>query len=320
MFFPTGVDAKILFLRSSARHFKMRGFLILCSFLFVLPVAWFLGSSSVVWYGGGRPTLKKVNGGGEQEAFVEDQLLVLRTVLRSLVGEKKVIIKIGVLSQDAHAEDEFWVELDPTMQMKIDQNSWLLPFFAWTETKAQNPFHIHEMPGCSSGYLPAGSPSASSTNHLSALELCYAFSENNDPSTWYLWDSKVDTFEQLARGAGACESCQDPRNVKSHVTFPSLKLSSILRLFDNIELLDVDAQGADFELLLSVESELHRVQNIKCECQLKGFSSLYASKVENHCEDITAFLKQHGFELANKLLNNCGCGEYNLFFRKQVGR
>lgn len=145
------------------------------------------------------------------------------TLVRSIIAAKKVIVKVGVLQQDKHAEDEFWVELDPTMEMKIDQNSWLLPFLAWTETSSFTRFHIHKMPGCSSGFMPAG---RQSSDKRSAQEHCKDFSEVHDMSTWYFWDKKVDTIDQLSQGASACEIFRIQR--ASYLTSLFLPSSSVL--------------------------------------------------------------------------------------------
>jgi len=245
-------------------------------------------------------------------------------IVKELVGDKRVSIKIGVLNLAKLANDNtFWFEFDPTVAMTVTPNRWLLPYAASTETHDSVPFYIHKLGGCSSMYPPSGAADAAhKTEYLKAARgYCDHFAKTHDKSEWKLWDQRAPNFDKLMGGSYACFMCQDPSLIKKTIHFPSLAMRDVVRNIPyNVTLFDIDAQGADVEILKSIGPALKRVSKIKLECQdldpisdsAQPLPPIYATTVPNSCSDGVSYLQTLGFELEHREINNCACSEYNM--------
>lgn len=81
-------------------------------------------------------------------------------------------------------------------------------------------------------------------------------------------------------------------------------------------MLDIDAQGMDVSLVLSVAQQIGKVKHVKFECQVHS-TYLYHHDFAGHhlppnnCTAAVEFLEQHGFYCVDEI-NNCACDEWNV--------
>jgi hypothetical protein len=115
--------------------------------------------------------------------------------------------------------------------------------------------------------------------------------------------------------------CQLP-TIRKQLHFSSISLTTLfeetLAYVPQIDMLDIDAQGADLAILLSLGDSVKRAKRVKIECQTKGLE-LYeaADGTENHCSAAAAYMRGMGYD-SRLQINNCGCMEHNLYFTKQT--
>jgi hypothetical protein len=140
-------------------------------------------------------------------------------------------------------------------------------------------------------------------------------------SLWKRWDAAIPTVEgfraTFPESADACFGCQLIANVKGVRHFPAIALPTVVSWFKHIDMLDIDAQGMDVALVLSVAQHITKVKHVKLECQVHS-SYLYRHEFAGHhltpnnCTTAVEFLQQRGFTCTREL-NNCACDEWNVF-------
>ena len=217
--------------------------------------------------------------------------------------------------------DTFWLEFDPTLPMTLESNRLLLPYAASAETKDDVPFYVHKYRGCSSMLKPSGHNRDPTSYKNAANKFCDSYMANHPKSEWFLWDSPTQGAAEMKHGVEACYECHLPTNIESVKSFPTLSMGDVVKQIPSIiSVLDIDAQGADLEIIKSMESSsLKQVELIKFECQDASslIPYLYETNIPNSCQDAQSYLESLGFEIVNATLNNCGCAEYNLFMRNK---
>lgn len=221
------------------------------------------------------------------------------------------------------------MEFDPTVPHDITKDRLLLPYMVTPSSTGVEPFYIHTHPGCSSLLLPKGEFSAAENEiyNKAGMALCNSFIASNPPSAWNLWDKRFEDEEQyresFSGSVSGCQRCSSIELIKGVRRFQAIPLKTVVQWFDSIELLNIDAQGLDVALLLSLQKFVDRIQNLKLECQALKMSfepipCMYdhtvgiREGVENDCKTAEDFLVTSGFDCRYEI-NNCGCTEYNLF-------
>lgn len=250
--------------------------------------------------------------------------------LTESVQGRKVFIKVGVLNPEARLKDQFWIEFDPTVAQDITKDRLLLPYVVTPSSKGLVAFYTHTNGGCSSLLLPKGNSSAAEEYTKAGMALCNNFVASSPSSTWKLWDRNIDDEEQYRNSFGmsisACHRCSSIEFIRAVRRFPAIPLKTVVQWFTSIELLDIDAQGLDVTLLLSLQKYVERIRQFKLECQALKTSTepmpyIYdhtiglREGVENDCKTAEDFLVAAGFECRYEI-NNCGCAEYNLYCSK----
>ena len=143
------------------------------------------------------------------------------------------------------------------------------------------------------------------------MHACRAFARTVPESDWWLHDKRAFTFQELSRAAGNCFLCQASKSVYGNgEVFQALSIGDLIKAIASpVELLDLDAQGADVELLESVADSLHSISRVKIECQelRQGPGFLYTTSVPNRCSRAEQFLKNAGFVREALRINNCAC-------------
>jgi len=240
-------------------------------------------------------------------------------LLRGLVANKKVTVKVGMIGEKPPGEDEFVIGFDPQTPLRLTPNRLLLPFVATASAFPPDvPFYFSRRGTCSSMNRHRGLTNQSWYNQK-ALAACQHVAATLPRSGWYLHDEKARNFADLSKVHGGCFFCQDAKIVWNRdglPTLPALALVDLLQAIASpIALLDLDAQGSDVALIESVRVALPWVRRVKLECQEPqvGAGFMYRSEVPNRCSRAEQFLRSAGFELEERRLNNCGCEEYNLF-------
>ena len=247
-------------------------------------------------------------------------------LLRQLVAGKRLEVKVGMAGEQEPRGDRFVIGFDPQVQARITRNRLLLPFVATACSPADAacpdtvPFYVNvQRPACSSTQRVRWQPN-STRYHALALGACRAFAQRTPTSRWWLHDSRAKTFGELSRAHRNCFACQDQRRIRWRGRLlPALPIGELLRkLAGPIDLLDLDAQGADVAMLESVREVLPRVSRVKLECQEpdSGPGFLYRTAVPNRCSRAESFLQHAGFSRQQLRINNCGCEEYNLFMAR----
>lgn len=251
---------------------------------------------------------------------------ILNNITDMIISKRHsfVNIKIGVLVAKRR-NGGFWIEFDPTMPSSLDSNVVRLStavcgFPDINETK----FNINVMPGCSSMFSGVRKFSSVDTEWFAKafVENCKnIFLDRN--YIMKLWDVPT-TFENTVRPdvIRLTQNCFD----KSHyheipTVYNATTLVPIIQAIPStvpIHLLDIDAQGADIEILYSVESFLQRIKHVKLECQEQSeLGYLYWSRIPNDCIVAERLLISRGF-IVHREVNNCGAAEFNLYGRNKM--
>jgi hypothetical protein len=232
-----------------------------------------------------------------------------------------VSIKVGVLTPEKRDSGTFWLEFDPTVPGNLTENSLLLPYIVLpTSSPTPAPFFVHNIGGCSSALRMRGKFTNQTEYRMAANERCLTFTETHPNADWFLWDQLRERQFEMFLGITAAYQCQLP-TIRKQLHFPSISLTTLfketLAYVPEIDTLDIDAQGADLAILLSLGDSVKRAKRVKIECQTEGLE-LYeaADGIENHCNAAAAYMRGMGFD-SRLQINNCGCMEYNLYFTKQ---
>lgn len=238
-----------------------------------------------------------------------------------------VNIKIGVLNVEARKQGELWIEFDPTVAAKTSSGQIILPYVASPFATDEVAFYLQAGAGCSSALMPSGLVVNMSHYLHAAKAACNRTVETLPPSEWGMWDEQHATEQQFRStfdsAAHACYSCQTMQSVVGVRRFKAIKLKAVLDYVQKVHVLDIDAQGLDVALLLSIGDNIRKIQSIKIECQKplrmnvnEGFlyHHVYAGQrvPANDCSAAERFVIQHGFRCKYKM-NNCACVEYNMF-------
>lgn len=242
---------------------------------------------------------------------------------------RNVFVKIGVLNVENRKPDEFWLEFDPSNQQLVDGSRLILPYIVSVDSVGNIPFFIHEISGCSSSLLPRGTVDSNLQTYIEmSVEQCQLFMDSNAPEKWKRWDSTMSNADQFRStwldSSKICHQCQAIEKIKAVRRFPTIPLKTVIGSLENIQLLDIDAQGLDVALILSLDKKaLKKISNIKMECQGNNNSVndyahlLYETVhgVENQCSLAHRYLSSNGFRCEYDL-NNCACMEFNLICAK----
>lgn len=243
--------------------------------------------------------------------------------VRELIGEKEIHVKIGVADKkDRQNSKQFWVEFDPANTGSCSANDMLLPFAVVGTNQSTDsivPFQFRPHPDidCSSMYPPnkhSYDSNDSELFHIMFLHTCY---------NAYLIAGKKKRMSEIERTYRPQNALTRKTHrcyfaaVKRVETFKTIQLNVVFSMFPEaatIASMDIDAQGADREIIQSLDPQyLKRVRFIKAECQYPNhLGFMYLSLVENDCSAIKKFLEAHGFRLYENTINNCGMAEFNL--------
>ena len=236
---------------------------------------------------------------------------------------KQVILKVGVFDEDKRSKSEFWIEFDPQNRFQLSNNRLLLPFIASTAASIAAPFYIHHMiPKCSSMAAPSGRiPVFEESNYLQAsVKACDRYMKQVPREKWTAWDIREPNLPaRVKRMSRVCWACSNPMNRTSNRMFPSISLRDVMRSIDHFDLVDIDAQGMDVELVVSLGDLVSKVKRFKIECQTPTETVnnepywLYKTTVPNDCGIATRFLSSYGFVVEKLEMNNCACEEQNLY-------
>lgn len=274
----------------------------------------------------------------------EEMLRYRRTHKRA-----SVVIKVGVLLREVRPANEFWIELDPTVDAFVAANHVILPVAAALETSTQATFHFRPThPGCSSMLMASGAYDEERrySYYDIARRLCASVVTTTRASDWYLWDKPTPSADRLQAGIHPCYRCQDATEPMQRRVVPSLRLADLVRSLVApprafLDALEMDAQGQDVALLLDLGALVRHIGRVRLECQQPTYLEcgppdvadgaaggqrsscknvqvhdfwLYNSSVQNDCSVAMSFLARHGFgeTTARLQVNNCGCGEFNL--------
>lgn len=255
------------------------------------------------------------------QAQTVEEVLPEAAGLVQKIGNRSVNIKVGVLSPEARKAHHFWVEFDPTVAPSVTDTRLMLPYIAAPVPKESAVFYIHSVGGCSSALTPSSVSEDEDSYKREGLAMCEQVLASAPPSRWKLWDTPYPTEAAfrgtVASAANACFSCQSISQVIGVRRFKAIALSTVLSWFDHINIVDIDAQGLDVALVLSLSGQLSKVQSIKIECQEQGrylYRHEFAGQqlAPNNCTLAKDLLIRHGFNCSNEI-NNCACGELNLF-------
>ena len=254
-------------------------------------------------------------------------------------SEKAVNVKVGVLGLENRSPDEIWLEFDPTNKAIATHNRLLLPFVVTARSDVSTvDFFIHkEMKGCSGALRPSGLHARSTFQRyqMHARKSCEIFAATRPKDEWFKWDVPAKgSFADLSGGAGlangACFKCQDPSEISRVARFPAVSLNRVLSDLQpkSIPYLDIDAQGMDVAMVLSLHPKvLRKVSRIKIECQepdeglwpqsmLPIWIYENQSGIANHCTRAQRFLEDFGFRKEKLQVNYCACAEFNLYMSR----
>lgn len=264
---------------------------------------------------------------------VTNHLQALESMVKPRQPFDKINVKIGVMVPEERRHNEFWVEFDPTVPMLKESNRVILPFGAVPHVRhdestgdAHLPFYVHRMPGCSSFLLPLTSHEQSTDEVFEyeqrGLARCQK-SLSGPSSGWRYWsldnltrDAYESAFPTLIE---SCRLCAALSNVTSVRLFPVVELKQVVDILGQVDFLDIDAQGLDVALLLSLKQTVLNIKKVQLECQSvdTAHDFLYYrwfnghKIVSNDCNVAHEYLESNGFRCEHQI-NNCACSEYNL--------
>lgn len=239
----------------------------------------------------------------------------------SIARGRTVNIKVGVFAAEQRPADQLFIEFDPTVPASFSDNQIILPVVAVPFSVSEVPFYIHTFGGCSSTLMPSGLASDWPGYSADAARRCEDVLAHLPASQWKNNDysfSDAASFRASFPGmTNACFTCQGVANVTGVRRFKAAAFSAVVQMLPRVGLLDIDAQGLDVALLLSLGNLMARVSQVKIECQV-GAAYLYHHVLAgqpvpaNNCTLAESFLAEQGFKCRHEI-NNCACGEHNLF-------
>ena len=178
---------------------------------------------------------------------------------------------------------------------------------------------------CSSVFAPSSLLGKSEARGV-GQQACASFVAAHPPSEWLISDVPQTKARMTGlRHVDGCWECQNADMVTKTLSFPAMAMRDLMvRLDRPVKLFDIDAQGADFEIVRSVGPLMQKVESLKMECQDFDAGAtpwyLYSSGLPNNCTAARAHLEGLGFEFVKQESNNCACREYNLFMHRPPGK
>ena len=279
--------------------------------------------------------------------FLKNESFFVET-MASWVQNRSVNVKIGGLNvKGKDTSKEYWFEFDPIVSPYISKERIILPFIVdITEREDGNVlFYEHSYSGCSSVIAPLNKYGSSDKDNYinSSIQLCNSIINDRHLfqsfdiyswcsffSWWKPWVHDSDLLNVYKStwevNSNVCFQCQSRQNVLKNTSFSSVSLSRVVDWFQKIDVLEIEAQGIDVALVLSLNnSQLSKVHIIQIECQSSSqqgtynFHYLYDKNsphgfayTENNCSLAQRFLESNHFVCRHQV-KNCGCSEFNLF-------
>jgi hypothetical protein len=241
----------------------------------------------------------------------------------SILNGQPVRIKIGIEKKttDRSMSKAFWIEFDPNLQGELRSNSLIMPYIVVpkkTQSIKTTNFHVNsKVPACSSIYETTKWGTCLPDNAFIEAFRNSCAHVGSHPELYgpiKLWGNAGSTIEETERSAvKASVQCMNYCKGLPPRSLPSITLSEVIDLLPSntpIELVDIDAQGADVGIVLSLKDYLSRIRHIQIECQLGMY--MYDSPVQNNCTIAEEFLTNNGFYRNALEVNNCGILEFNL--------
>lgn len=242
----------------------------------------------------------------------------LHKELPPLIGDRDINIKIGVLNAEHRSKEQFWIEFDPGLPYQKTANNVILPFAVVANDSIKEiPFHFNSIsPGCSSVNQPSHLYTDLEAMRVDFIKSCYQVEkevqENPSKMVFTLWDKPSTAKDTIKIALEGTFKCYVKEYFKTSAPFPAITLNRVLNMLPhkNVHVLDIDSQGSDFELLVSISRHLPRVKHIRIECQNSMF--IYNTSIPNSCNAAKAFLESFNFVVTRMEVNNCGVQEFNL--------
>ena len=189
----------------------------------------------------------------------------------------------------------------------------------WNTNGAQDPC-ASLAAGAGKGVKPSGwieDPVARAWSRCAAIEA--------SGKPLFLWDrpqSHADLEASIPGMMEACSVCKAHHapGVNRRFRVPALSLETVLLAIPEhiaVDLVQIDAQGADLAVLESAKSQMHRIRHVKMEAQdlpLSDPDFLYGGLLISNASLISEKMQAYGFPHATADVNNCACLEYNLNF------
>lgn len=241
---------------------------------------------------------------------------------------RSVNIKVGVFNVEQRKANETWIEFDPTVAQQSTGNQLILPFIAAPFSAPSMTFYLLAKGACSSVLLPSGTAKDPQAYRQAGVAMCNKALKTMPTASWNLWDRSYPDKESyrasFEEGADGCYHCQDITAVREVRQYTAIALSSVISHFRKVELLDMDAQGLDVAILLTLRRYFSRINTIRLECQALTTTFptwLYEAELNgklvspNDCNIAQSTLEQYGYACKQQV-NNCACEEKNLICSK----
>lgn len=241
--------------------------------------------------------------------------------ISSIARGRTISIKVGVFAPEQRPADQLFIEFDPTVDARFSDNQIILPVVAAPFAVSEEiPFYLHVIGGCSSTLMPSGLATDLAAYKLDAQRRCEDVVQRLPASQWknndYVFADAASFRAGFPGMIKACATCQGVASITGVRRFKAVALSAVVQMLPGVGLLDIDAQGLDVALLLSLGNLVARVRQVKIECQEGSYiyHHVLAGRPvpANSCTLAERFLSDHGFACRHEI-NNCACSEYNLF-------
>lgn len=253
---------------------------------------------------------------------INENTILEENDLLNTIKHKTINIKIGVYNSAAYnntvfSSKHYWILFDPLNSFSISNSSMLLPFILTPYNVDKSPFHYCDIAACSSIYIPTGNFPNMTIDEMKIYmeKSCQKIVEAGLPIR--LWDKPSNISETIKYGLSSSLACYNKKLYEEPKLIKAIALNSVLDWIPTVvNYLDIDGQGADLPLLLSITSHLRKIRHIKVECQKEPFQNyyLYDNDIVNECNDIISFLQNHSFILKELQVNNCAISEFNAYF------
>lgn len=115
---------------------------------------------------------------------------------------------------------------------------------------------------------------------------------------------------------GDCSSLLEPKILKKDKTI-DVTCKKLINLVDNydfnfIEYLQIDTQGNDLNVILSLEKKIKNVIYGNIEAPINKYESIYKNQYDLF--EALRFLNDYNFQVDQVIPNNRECSEFNIFF------